>query len=130
MATGYKNNRATKTIILPIPMGGEGDLSYQEYKERYGIDLKEVIDLDSSHGNVIFKENVILLIKSQDYPNLPINVPPNNFIIADYESGSSDLDLQLWYQDSTAAMGYGVRFLISQDDPFDWDHLVIGPMEF
>ena len=78
---GYVNPLVVKEINLPIPPNLDEEISLQEYKERYGIDLTEIMSFtfDNSEVQVLFKDysKINLVYLTKGYASIP-NVTPIN----------------------------------------------------
>lgn len=56
---GYPQFGNVKTVVIPVP---KEDMSVQEYKNAYGIDLRDIVLLDKGLGNLYLKPNTFYLV--------------------------------------------------------------------
>lgn len=125
----HENFGIVKTIVLPLTID---TLSIDEYKARFGIDLREFISLEG--GNLIFdfKNCAFYLsdcgneLKSQESGFLHHMVLPiARYDYGEWASGSTDGYITLGILDVVESGTYGIVFTISKDDDFVIDNLKI-----
>ena len=138
----YPNFGKVKTIVLPIPYSWIG---IDEYKEKYGIDLKEFIKLNFTSKSIELEKspNTLILIDLSDsidyagFIGLPALVPLGSFSVMDpeyYDSGVNDATLNYMlfkYSTDDGLLGLAIlRFRISKDDDFSYDNLKISVVDY
>lgn len=107
-----------KTIVLPI--NGNEDLSYEQYKEKYGIDLKDVIYLQGT--SIRIREGALVLVQAKPssemgYDYFPSLFAPNYYQQEDWKEGNAQGILSLGLVD-TGSAAHGIRFYVESDDEF------------
>lgn len=127
---GYPAFGKVKTIVLPIAKGD--NLSISEYKEKYGIDLKEYLFVDAS-GNLYFDTSKYLfLVRLIDADRSTYHFNSFNVIISSlvttYDAGSTDATLQLMTSPVDEA-DWSIKFEIDKDVDFLLDNVRISYYE-
>lgn len=126
----YKNFQVTKELYLPIELGDS--LTLSEYKEKYGIDLSKYLELGEDYTiKFRFPEltKVFIACLNFGFADLPLVAQPLKVSESEWEEGSQDAITALEINDIDSSIGGGIGVRISQDDPFDWDHVIIGSIE-
>ena len=127
----YKPFGKTKTITLPISVDDE-EMSIYQYKEKYGIDLREIIDLflDAGSGNIRFKVDALILVQVHKL-NVPCRIfVPNKYYYVTWTSGETDGALSLTLIDySGDAFDAGIALKIPYDKDFIIENLTITHAE-
>lgn len=110
-----------KTIVLPIP---DSPMNVDEYKQKYGIDLKELFALTNDY-NIKLKDNKnALFLLSDDVCLHPILGRDGEA----YEEGSNDAKLEL-IAEIYSGGSYGLSLTIDKDDAFKWNNVIIQYFE-
>ena len=60
---GYPNFGNVKTLVLPIP---SERMSIDDYKEKYGINLRKLLKLHPEDGAITLETNALVLIRDID----------------------------------------------------------------
>ena len=133
MATGYKKFSVAKTIVLPIP---EEFISVQDYKDKYGIDLKELVEMVNGHICLNLTDNIVFLrspvgetvieiprFGKANQPIFPITACKANRYISGSQDGAYVYGV---HSNDTSDIG-GIEFRVDNSVDFDFDHLTIGP---
>ena len=130
---GYPAFGKVKTIVLPGP---NGVLSLAQYKEIYGIDLREFLDLSNGEDIAIKKDildnSLILIRQDRDLGDThPLCPVCSVHFDSPYSAGSTDAKTTLCtsYNDSESDY-YGIRLFLSKDVDFELDNVKIMVKEF
>ena len=120
----YPQFGKVKTIVLPIPANS---ISLDEYKEKYGIDLREYIYLDGHEIKLKNVENALILIDDID-SNLVGSIrtlrPIISLGIQQWTSGSLDGSTIFGCVYNVADEVYeGLELIIDKDDDFTLDNV-------
>lgn len=129
---GYKMPIVCKKIVLPIELGDS--LSLEQYKEKYGIDLKNFIKLQSTGKiDLIAPDNTELILTDvgTDSPNYfglftgPITGLSQSAYIAGEQTGNTtisriDIDMNV---------GFGINIFVDQADDFILDNVFVDYYE-
>ena len=87
----------TKTIV--IPCGDGEDLFYDSYKEKFGIDLKDIFQLNNANKTIELKNNnclYLFYIKGLVANNsAPLYVTCTDFTVTSHSEGVQDAALYL-----------------------------------
>ena len=108
---GYKMPIVCKEVNFPISKGDE--LTLEEYKEKYGIDLKNYIELDSDNGLILinFPENMKANVVFRGFDKkIPPVVPFVNPWLGYYVEGDSPAFIAIRNMDANNY--YIVNFVI------------------
>ena len=125
----YPNFGKVKTIVLPID--NDKTYSIETYKKDYGIDLRDIFELDD--GYIKFKNNIkncLVLINDNhafsqsDYALQPIKETKKQQYDPD-SSQNAKLDLYI-----DLAETYGISLLIQYTDDFLIDNLIISEVDY
>ena len=119
---GYPSFGKVKTIVLPID-AIDGEMTIEQYKEKYGIDLKDLIYLDELNKTILLKNKDNLLILVNDMSSnsyLPIFCPPSISVQA-WEEGNSNGNISFLDNSND----FGVIIEISQDDNFKIENVKV-----
>lgn len=128
----YPKFGKVKTIVLPVP-GDDSAISLSVYKERYGIDLKDILYCDAVSGYIKFKNSKTLFLldfsepqESKTFTELQCGLTPIvKLETGSYDSGNSDGFLNLYEPSNTLY----VAFSIDQDNDFIIDNMKIVCIE-
>ena len=128
-----------KTIVLPVPTE---ELTYSQYKEKYGIDLKDVLEL--SEGIIFFKSSKSTMILfdvtdiKETYHNQLLNLIPAGSLpvtSSEYAEGSVDgrLDFTIlsydFNEDALLVIGQ-IFFRIARNVEFSFENMTIVGGEY
>ena len=136
---GYPNFGKVKTIVLPVPAN---QMTYAQYKEKYGIDLKDFIELGSTSIRLKSNRNVFLIADFTEikellesyFPNLcPIGSLP--MYAQDYDDGVQDGCMRIYLCDFDESLNevvahFMLQFLIPQDREFKFENMYIQGSEY
>lgn len=79
---GYENPLVVKEINLPIPPYSDDPITLQQYKEKYGIDLSEIMSFtfEADAVEIRFKDysKINLVYSNKGYPGIPNVVSINS----------------------------------------------------
>lgn len=117
---GYPNFGKAKTITFPID-GKETGYSIEEYKEKYGIDLRDILTIDENL--IVFKHDLnatILVLDTMAYPAKSVSFAPNISTTA-YLANTTPAELKL----GNAAGNLGISFYIAEDYELKLENLKI-----
>ena len=126
---GYKMPIVCKEIYLPILTN---NTSLEEYKEMYGINLKEFIRIRNNEIQIVFPHftKVFLVYNQEDtYPNISKVGMPNRVGVVQYSAGSSAAHTQIIYEDHEEGYGFGLIFEVDKDLDLTVDNIVINDYE-
>ena len=137
---GYPNFGKVKTITLPIP---STYMTYKQYKEKYGIDLKNILFIDEVSKLIKLKPSRTLLladisevIKQEGIDYYPAIISLGGCAVGaqDYISGSQNALLiftldEYTISDSSMTPKYELKFQIESSDSFEFDNIIIGYSE-
>lgn len=127
---GYKMPNIVKEIYLPIP----GDWkTLEEYKEEYGIDLREFIRLDSNAIYFNFGNAKVYLVLTEEYINQVgsnfSRVVPITYYTIKAKAGDAGAITQIGfsneYNAESSLYGFG---LYGSSVEHDIDHIDISPI--
>lgn len=131
---GYKMPIVCKDVILPISLEDAG-LTLEEYKNKYGIDLKEFIVLNPINKCIEFKDgNYKLLIRNiadDSGVRLPVFIPSLKSVNYISESHNAELFLcdltSIITANSEEVASYNtiMVFVIGKEDEFKLENLKI-----
>ena len=121
-----------KTIVLPTDL--DSAVTLDEYKNLFGIDLKELIYLDKLNHCILFKApNTMFLLGMhglESYYGLYGNylAPANSVYVSSWDEGVTPALTLLWtaHNDSEGA---GLTLTIDSSAPFSIDSVRIGISE-
>lgn len=125
---GYPNFGKVKTIVLPTP---DENLSYEQYKEKFGIDLKDIVKI-ASNGLIILKpQNVFWLINDVD---AHWETPSRLYTIisaytSGYESGVSDGSLRIYFGGVPESSGIYLDIRCSKDKTLAIENFTVTTLE-
>lgn len=123
----YKNTLVVKKIYLPIEEGEE--LTLDEYKEKYGIDLRKFIKLNDDKDILTLFGDVELYLVCKGWEEVfgtSVRQVSTNIVKNAYSSG---------LQNGVTILGvnpdneYGIEFYISRDEEFSVDNVIIMEYE-
>ena len=128
---GYDIFGKSKTIVLPVP--GVQGMSLEEYKNKYGIDLKDFIRLDGTR--ITFNTNhSLILIDGSTYDGLLLVngienaiIPSTDSSLEDYVAGSSDARLTIGVYNVEEEIVCGISFYLSRNKEFSIDNIELFP---
>lgn len=122
---GYPIFGKVKTIVLP---GNENtmtsQLTLEEYKKRFGIDLTDFIYL-AENGNIDLKNCENTLFLGVDFNG--ILIPLSILSRSTYSAGSQSGSLTLGFKNSGDEDYCGIVLHIDATEPFELGSLVVGP---
>lgn len=136
-----KNFGCVKTIVLPVDfkMAGGGGYTLEEYKDKYGIDLKELfnisLDMDNKYINAVFPKNTAVYLSVVDdylarYIAGPIGeiayyslIPVVNIATEQYESENNPAQLRFGVDDMNFTLTFNI--VIQQSVDFDLSNITI-----
>ena len=126
---GYKMPIVCKSVVLPITKGD--NLTLDEYKEKYGIDLSDYIILDEYFIVFKFPEMVEfkLAILSSNHGSFPCVGGITEVSEMEYDSEVQDATLTLIYSDSQHNYGWGIQFVIDENGAFSIENLKVKNYE-
>lgn len=125
----YKTFGKMKTITLPID-GSDQDLTLEEYKEKYGIELKKYIDLESGSIDLDFPSDALVLLQTLSTTGYALKIGFINSIPRHaWEEGNEDGYYMLISRDADDYNVFGIQLSIDKDDPLDFDHIKISNYE-
>ena len=119
---GYKMPNVVKEIYLPINVGD--DLSVEDYREKYGINLKDFIALEGGYINIKFGISKVFLVDlyiKEVYPYIVLSQDG-------YESGSAE-GASLLYGNPEGQASFCIKFYIDKDDDFSIENVKIKYIE-
>lgn len=129
-----------KTIVLPVPTD---ELTYSQYKQKYGIDLKDVFEIDADYyinfknyrnSNILFDFTEVKTITGTVTPNLiPVGCLPSASTV--YDEGAEDGKLEFFQiaystADEATFANYVIKFVISKDMPWEIENMTIMGTEW
>ena len=123
---GFPNFGKVKTITLPFT-GYEVEMPISEYKEKYGIDLRELLRLDTAHGLILLKDDNSLVLLNKLGVGLRTPVIQTNA----YVHNSSDGQLNIVYltispETSDIVGEDGLIIYIEQNQEFTFDNMLVS----
>lgn len=121
----YENLNVCKEIYLPIP---DQTMKRQEYKDRFGIDLKDVFELFISGGKYYLRIRHIFakvfLVDIDEYSDIAV-LPLVNVETSTAYGGDDDDDLIATAYPPTGALWQaGITIVYTEEVP-DYDNLEI-----
>ena len=123
---GYKMPIVCKEIYLPIP--SDEDISLEEYKRLYGIDLKEFLSFVGNEILIRFPESTkVFFVYS--YPWLPQVGIPNNIRVQSYVAGTTDAYTQILYSTIDGEFGFGLMFKVDRDSDLTIENVTVAGYE-
>lgn len=120
---GYPNFGKVKTIVIPLP---SKEMTLEEYKNHFGIDLKNFFKISASEMHFVSNDYVILdtLESSINFSDGLWGLRYQNVLgqtQETYEGGSVDGFVTL------KGIDYGLKFMVSKNDPLALENIkVIG----
>lgn len=82
----YPNFGKVKTIVLPLVDTGANGITIDEYREKTGIDLRDIIAFDAPNGRIVFKTPALYLFENTPefsenlgYKHVPAIAAPSSF---------------------------------------------------
>lgn len=121
----------TKNLVLPVP---NNYISIKDYKEAYGIDLSEMIEIVGNEVRFNFKEGTSVYFdahniltdwfNSNQYGLIPLTSMDDNVQNQGYVSGSTDAMTSYIFFST-----FSVRIKVSKDDELSIDNIQIGGLE-
>lgn len=121
-----------KTIVLPGNLKSEKTkYTIDEYKEAFGIDLRELLVLKDSQINLNPKvfENAQILVEFATITGAVVLCPAFPDPESIYASGETDGVMKLMYVSPSGNYGAGLRFEIPMEETFDISNLLISIIE-
>lgn len=126
--SAYPNFGKVKTIVIPVPIE---QLNINEYKEKYGIDLRDFVLLDKQYGRMYLKPNAFYLIDfntavgssliGEESANFAGLFPISKLNASAYVSGNVDAKLRI----ETPAEDFYLEIGIPNTLEFSYDNLYI-----
>lgn len=128
---GYPNFGKVKTIVLPCDFREE--LTIDEYREKFGIDLREFISLGSIVKDMKFNApNSLVLISTRSgimegayNVNMLVPVTTSSFQVHNSED-QKDASLTLGGYNTEENSLYGITFKIKHTDEFKIENLKVS----
>ena len=120
-----------KTIVLPGNAEAEKlQFTIEEYKETYGIDLRDFLVLKEMciRLNPKVVVNTQILVEFGTPLGATVLCPAVEDMISEYQSGEDDASTELSFVTSNGNIG--LRFKISKAKPFDISNLEVQVLEF
>lgn len=129
----YPNFGNVKTLTLPIP--DSNGLTIAQYKEKYGIDLKDILAINSDDGGMRLIYNGLILlsdIENSLWNNFTVMgehsvFPVSSFGMSDYESGVNDGSLSIGVCDVINNTTAGLMFFLPNSRTPTLDNIVVMP---
>ena len=126
---GYPNIGNVKTIVLPIPAN---EMSCEQYKETYGIDLKDLIFIDDRFIRFKGGRNISILLDPSDFLGA-IDYTENKWGLSpviklsttSYTAGESDAQITMEENQILVAL----QLRISRNTEFSFENLTISGAE-
>ena len=128
----YENFQVCKELYLPMP---SENMTLEEYKKTYGIDLKPFIYIDGNEeGATIFVEfplrAKVYLVHSEG-TNFRSNVSmPNDYVQVDYEFEDTDGYTNILCKTITEDSGFGIQFFLSKDQELSVENIIVKPIDY
>lgn len=131
MSRSYPAFGNVKTLTLPIP--DSNGLTIAQYKEKYGIDLKDILFISEIDGGMHLLYNGLILLSDIDnslwngfnaygeYSTFPVSA----YSYSIYESENSNGLLSIGYLNSSDGMVTGINFLLPKDRPVSYDNIIV-----
>ena len=125
-----------KTIVLPIPAGV---LTLDQYKENYGIDLKEFIGLEANGAiTMSFPRNTQVLLDAEDIAGVNTFMPAikgsllsiSASISTSYSAGATDANITIGAYNYDDSGIIGLQIECDKDVSFELDNLKISGFIF
>ena len=122
---GYKMSIICKELYIPVPTGEY--LTLQQYKEKYGIDLKEYLSLDGNYIKCDFGDAKVYLV-SDAFKSVAGSsvVMGRGYGQIEYESGDTDGKLSITVD---GAGELGLVFTIDNSEELSLDNVVVSLYE-
>lgn len=118
-------------IILPIEHGDY--LSLEEYKQKYGIDIKKLLDIQIDGDNIICLFQPFNRYYIVDVSARGSIFPPTAMITLvgtqEYDEGSVDAYLMLAVEDINGDSGFGIFITCSKDSDLTLDNIKVKYFE-
>lgn len=130
----YPNFGKVRTLVLPTDFLVEkpAGISLDQYKNHYGIDLKDFIYIDENEKILRLKnlDKTLLLLSTNFYNNEATDVlntilPISYFESSPFVEGSSNARLKI----SCFTSEYAIQIYIDQDEAFTLDNAKIAIVE-
>ena len=129
---GYPNFGKVKTIVLSC-CNQDDEISIEEYKNRYGIDLKEFLSVNANKKTLEFKaKNSMVLVESttvnlagMDSTNILIPVTRSFMSAHDVDAGVDAVLILGGYNESESSI-YGINFRVPHRKDLNLDNVVIS----
>ena len=127
----YPKFGKVKTITLPIE---HNTLTWEEYKEKYGIDLRDLVRLNSGKQIVLKEESLIIFnlseVQNTGYSDIPAMLPLPSTLLSVPYSASDDALLSFFINHFDSGSGEIIPFLsidliIRKENDLDLDNLEI-----
>lgn len=122
---GYPNFGKVKTLVLPLP---ERDISIDEYKDLYGIDLREFIEL-TDDKSIQFKDglpNTLVLIDDITLSESSIRLNSVTYTMhKNYIEGNQDAVFGLAYYGDGDGFGAIWELVISKNEEFKIENIKV-----
>lgn len=128
---GYSANSPVKKIWIPLEYDwlqeyvvGENFSEFNEaYKKKYGIDLTEIVKLDTDYIVIEGDVSTYAIADSTYFVSYVDNKPWN--MVSGYESGNSDAISQLLIADERGEYGFGLQFKISKSVDVKYENILV-----
>lgn len=129
---GYPVFGKVKTIVLPTNL--TQPVTIEEYKDLFGIDLKDFIYLDADYHVIKIKApNTMFLLDMNGLDYVFGNYgdhleSAHSIMISSYTAGSDSATTFLWTANNSLE-GEGIVLNIDKDSPFSIDNLMVSISE-
>lgn len=126
---GYTMPIVCKELNLPCPM--DKSFTLEQYKEKFGIDLKPFIKLEEKQIYATFPNftKVNLVCVGLDISLISKVGPITYSNQTEYDEGVEDATLTFEYVDSQGNAGYGIIFTIDKDTEFALENVKVAGVE-
>lgn len=125
---GYKMPIVCKEIYIPCLKEDDASMTLDEYKDKYGLDLKQFIVL---YGSAIYFEfplyAKVYLVSLERWADISNVSMINNITSQEWIEGDDDGFTSFMFTDIDKEHGFGIRLGIAKDEEFLIDNIVITP---
>lgn len=123
-----------KTIVLPLVDTGTNGLTIVQYREKTGIDLRDIVALDPGSNRIVLKTRALYLFENTPefsegigYDHVPAIAAPSNFASqAQSDSATGHLNFEISTFPLLGGMGSAYFNLsISSGRPFEYENIIV-----